>query len=450
MLRNNLNTICYADPYMFFTFNGIHSAKYNLLIENKNDLKIENSIGASSEFTSAMFQEGTYYLGTKRTQKTFKRKCAAEGITLSQYKQMMLWLTPGTTGFLTFDFNPWWGWEVVLDTVGDATFMDRNDKLLVEFELTFKTIGSYLARNYYETSLCFDEVKDPVEDDSGATTCNGYLDSTAFSNEYHIPVILMYSQDSEQNIYTLNILGINNAHQHLDYNCYVRTDIGTFFTVGTSNEGGIIKYVDTRLSANSSQDLFKWLGESNLVLLQDELIELSDTLIFNSQPEGIMQLNSKPPELIYPEIYSNYIKLTEKDIQQLQYNYYNCVCLTREKQKGSSFDTDEWGENAFSPQYETYVLYGEDLSSNLDSSINSGYQLNYDSNITSGYIYTESSSINSDFVDLQSLFLALPEGISLENYDTRPFTCYLAYGNLVQIQCNGTNAEVYVTSCNNL
>ena len=58
MLINN--SYYYEDKYMFFTFDGVHSSKYNLFIVNKNDLKIENSIGESSEYVSAMFQEGAY------------------------------------------------------------------------------------------------------------------------------------------------------------------------------------------------------------------------------------------------------------------------------------------------------------------------------------------------------------------------------------------------------
>ena len=56
----------YNDEFMYFTFNGIHSADYHLFIENSKELTLENSVGASSEYTNAMLQEGTYYMGTSR------------------------------------------------------------------------------------------------------------------------------------------------------------------------------------------------------------------------------------------------------------------------------------------------------------------------------------------------------------------------------------------------
>ena len=136
MLENRLekNYYWYNDNCMYFTFKGVRSSDYHLFIQNNKELTIENTVGASSEYINATLQEGTYYMGTSRKQKTFKRKCAAEGLTLQQYKEMMTWLSVGTTGELVFDNNPYWGWTVVLDMVGDATFVGNNNNLIVEFE----------------------------------------------------------------------------------------------------------------------------------------------------------------------------------------------------------------------------------------------------------------------------------------------------------------------------
>ena len=84
------NKYWYEDEFMYFTFAGVTSSKYNLFIENDKNMSIVNTIGASSTFSNAYKQEGTYYLGTSRTQKTFKRKCASRGLTLDQYRDMML------------------------------------------------------------------------------------------------------------------------------------------------------------------------------------------------------------------------------------------------------------------------------------------------------------------------------------------------------------------------
>ena len=190
------------DEFMYFTFNGIHSSQYHLFIENTKGLTLENSVGESTEFSNAMLQEGTYLLGTSRKQKTFKRKCAFEGLTLQEYKRMMKWLTAGTTGELVFDSNPYWGWSVVLDNVGDATFFGNDNFLVAEFDLTFKTIGTYLAHSVYSG------VWDSLDEDN--------IINSALTNHYGIPTILALDyrdHDLKEHIIELRLQNISNMNQ---------------------------------------------------------------------------------------------------------------------------------------------------------------------------------------------------------------------------------------------
>ena len=181
MLKNN--KYYYEDKYMYFTFGNIHSSKYNLFMVNGGDnLKFINNANSSSQFVNPQFQDRAYYTGTNSPQKTFPLDVAAEGLTLPQYKEMMLWLEAGTLGFLMFDSDPYWGWDVVLEKADDATYYEKADgTLIVQFKLTFKTVGTHNARGTSISALSVGDVNDEILVE---------IDSTS-NNEYHVPEIII-------------------------------------------------------------------------------------------------------------------------------------------------------------------------------------------------------------------------------------------------------------------
>lgn len=469
MLKNNL--YYNNDKYLYFSFNGVHSSEYNLFITNKDDLTIENSVGESSEYVSALFQEGSYYAGTKKTQKTFKRKCAAEGLTLSQYKRMMRWLTTGTTGFLVFDNNPWWGWTVVLDSVGDASIMERSDKLLVEFDITFKTVGPYFARNRY--AAYYNE----SNTDAGEilSTCNGRYNETAMCNEFGIPVIFMEESD---NIYNYFVQGVNNEHQHLDYEFILDTKNDQAFTLKHNKINYIALKtrplsVENRTVTASDDHRVKYYGESNLILCNDELIELKhDLLKSNHQPYGILQLQSTTPLEIKVTI-NKELRLIEfedeADFDLFVNNVdYNFLCLTKENR-----DSSCWGGNeGFYPSsFTSFIMYkGLDESSYgvpIEECVNSGIEV--DTTVNSG-IYFDVDT-NGGIVYVERGVLTIPSSVYNTMSDVTDFTeykCYIGKSNLVQItptkdyvkieeegktvikEKGNTQGTLTVVSCNNL
>ena len=184
MLRNN--KYYYEDKYMYFTFNNIHSSKYNLFMKNSgSDLKFINNANSSSQFINPQYQNRAYYSGTNSPQKTFPLDVAAEGLTLHQYKEMMLWLKAGELGFLVFDSNPYWGWDVVLDKADDATYYEKSDgTLIVEFKVTFKTVGTTLARSVWPSYFRVNS--------ENASNKYTLIDSSC-GNEYGVPEIVPFS-----------------------------------------------------------------------------------------------------------------------------------------------------------------------------------------------------------------------------------------------------------------
>ena len=221
MLKDN--RYYYEDQYMYFSFDGVHSSEYNLFMINSAQMTMENNAGESAEFVSAMFQEGVYYTGTKKTQKTFKRKCAAEGLSLSQYKRMMKWLTTGEQGMLSFDSNPYWGWNVVLTNVSDTSYALNNTDMVVELELTFKTIGNYLARNTVPATYTITPPSSSSDNDIQSSSCNQLYNSSMLSNIYGIPAIYVVDATHNDNYYTYKISVQSLCNQYQGVNLFNTT-----------------------------------------------------------------------------------------------------------------------------------------------------------------------------------------------------------------------------------
>ena len=304
----------YNDEYMYFSFNGHHSSKYHLFIQNTKDLTIENSIGATSEYSNAMMQEGTYYLGTSRKQKTFKRKCAAEIEDMRDYKRMMQWLTVGTTGELVFDSDRYWGWTVVLDTVGDSTFVKRGDLIIVEFEITFKTIGTYLAHAVYPATWDSDDA-------------NTYIDVIG-TNEYCIPPIVQdLDIESPGSVYsTFFVQNINNIKQDIivEITPDIQSgDITLDLTISHENNNYLIATFS--YGANYIEQTFTYDSERSTMHINGQVADENMYCTNLLQPNGILHLNSEEPIELYTEAMST---LTDED-------GYNCIYVTLDEE---SFD----------------------------------------------------------------------------------------------------------------
>ena len=286
MLNANKTGYYYEDEHLYFWFGDTHSSKYKLFIVSKNDLKIENDTGASTEYNNAMFQEGTYLLGTSRKQKTFKREVAAEGLTLAEYKNMMLWLCEGATGFLCFDSNPYWGWSVVLEKVGDATVTYGSQGMVVEFDLTWKTVGSYLARNRY--------------DSSGIVDPDGMLYKTYYmmnNNSYGLPSYWYVPDNTDSSYILYDVVNIGNIGQNFDY--YTTLNFGqNVFEVNTQFASTLINYAKVGIDTPSQGTNIKYLGASNLIFADELLAEEHPLFTNSSQTNGLLFMNGRAPLVI--------------------------------------------------------------------------------------------------------------------------------------------------------
>lgn len=330
MSNANKTNYSYTDNHLYFWFGDHHSSEYKLFIVAKNDLKIENSTAASTQYSNAMFQEGSYLLGTSRKQKTFKRKVAAEGLTLDEYKEMMLWLYEGATGTLYFDSNPYWGWNVVLETVSDANVYYSGNQLIVELDLTWKTVGSYLATNrYLSGGLDVEPISTSLYT---ITTGNpyglpGYFKSSTSSYEegrsgfnQYIYIVSLGNQYQYINC-TFNLLP-NEAHTYAPRIKIAEVKQHTHFT----------NYIDVELSALDTSVVLQYNGNSNFVFGDGALIEQHAKFQRNDQTNGLLTLDNKPPILV------ELSAINEKQTMYQNLGYTHLIEV-----QSLDFDTAPWG-----------------------------------------------------------------------------------------------------------
>ena len=217
-VNEGLNTpYYYLDDFMFFEFDGISSSTYNIFkINSGDDLVFHNSQNSSHEYVTPSYSNRTYYLGSKSGQKEFKWKCAGEGLTLPQIREVLAWLEEGKVGTLRDDHMGTWCYDVVVDSISDFNKWVQNDgTYIVEFDIAFKHIGSVFARSYYAAMT--PEVTTTTQAvPSTDIPTNNYgpesytAEELVATNEYGIPEVVITQVENETNKYKIRIARIGD------------------------------------------------------------------------------------------------------------------------------------------------------------------------------------------------------------------------------------------------
>ena len=327
MLRDN-RQYYYEDCYMYFTFAGVYSKQYNLFITNSKGFTKVNSVGGSVKTETPDYQNRNYYLGTTKSKKTIKIDVATEGLSYDKYKEMMSWLEEGRTGFLYFDSDADWGWDVVISKMGDATQNFTQHGGVYEFNIQFDTIGSYCARSPWDNII---DITSPFTAAANDRTAA----EMSISNKAGVPEVV-YAADSGgfKEIY---LPSISNRDGYLDYSFEPGSNINLEIqklTNKTNNEyTTYVKYAGTY---NLSNPRLKYLGASNYVVVNDSSIIENDenfVLTESNQNNGLLVLDgytyfSRDYYTIDSPL-SQELRLTlrQDDIDRIQYwnNLYICI-----------------------------------------------------------------------------------------------------------------------------
>ena len=188
MLENNL---IYQDDYMYFTFNGIYSKDYNLMIQNNiDDLKIITNDGASIDYVSPKYQNGRYMMGVTRSHRSIPHKLVANGITRREANQIATWLATGEYGPLVYDYASDWQYNVVVSKLGDINLYPIDTKrFIVSFDITFETIEGTDAENVQDAVIMLDDLQ--LYTDAQGSSDQAYY---GLNNSKLIPAIACYNK----------------------------------------------------------------------------------------------------------------------------------------------------------------------------------------------------------------------------------------------------------------
>ena len=372
MLNDNKQYF-YQDCYMYFTFAGVYSKRYNLFITNSKGFTKVNTVGGSVKTETPDYQNMNYYLGTAKSKKTFKIDVACEGLSYEQYKEMMDWLEEGKTGFLYFDSDVDWGWDVVISKIGDATQNFTYHGGVYEFNIQFDTIGTYYARSPWDLWV---DVKNVFT----STAVNG--DRTAaektIANKYGVPEIVVTSTASGyKDIY---LPSVSNRSGYIDYiqdssgpgRINLIIDKQTNFAATSDSDKYIsyIKYVGTSsLDATS----LKYLGASNYIIVNDSsIIEGEEKIVLTAsyQNNGLMTVNGYTP--IARDNYTigsqnvTELQLYQEDLNIIQYwnNLYICIAWP-DRTNTNTYGQELYNNGAYPYKFYSCIWFDPQISGGI-------------------------------------------------------------------------------------
>ena len=369
MQRDNNQGYYYEDQFMYFNFNGIHSSQYNLFMINKGDnIKIITDTKSKTEFLSPSYQNFTYFLGTTDTQKEFKYNCAAEDLTFAQCGELFQWLKQGTLGFLILDSNPDWGYDAVLENVSDAiTTPIGANRYIVEFDVTFKTVGTYLASSVYPSSL--DEI-DEISSNQIEGTDYTYRDKTIL-NEYGIPEIDCVNirpTNKNTNKYTINLPGVCNEYSYVDFYFDSAERRNLYLKINKKELNSFVTYVyyNTKDTTLRNAEFKSKLG---FLIIGDTLAETLSGEVIGEQTKGLLSFDNQKPipiQITAEKINGTQLTLDETDVNNYSMLTNKFICCVKkiesEPYSGSSYENAN--SNGYRYSYQSQIWYDKALSNN--------------------------------------------------------------------------------------
>ena len=354
MLKSNYK---YEDEYMYFTFKGVHSSKYNIVIQNDiEDLKLYVNSNISIDFTSPKNQNGQYVLGVSRPQRKIPLNIVAENLTRKDVIEIAKWLKSGSIGELGFDFSPDWVYDVILTTDKDINLYPIDDEYFtMSWELEFSTVNSSCARSKQKGWVQYE--KDKSEIDETTTASRYIIQQTSINNFLGIPILQLNNpededeeQDEEQ--YTshtimINHIGTLNTNINIKYNRLYNKDNtqeddtqednaqedNTQEDNAQEKDFSLLLYCNNenylRLNGKiKTGDIIEYKGANNLVFKNNKIIqELDDTQV----DYNIFSLNLKSPGA--PILVKSRNEL-ETLVNETPYSYF--VCKSK-KSVGTAF-----------------------------------------------------------------------------------------------------------------
>lgn len=194
----------YADNYVGFTWNNIHSSSFNCFIENTGHLEFVGAPDFSNNFVSPAFQTRTYYTGMQNSSKKFTLNLVFYQLTLQELNAAFHWLDRTIVSDLFFDYEPYWKYSCKLSSIGNmekyvtGRTMYRGKpcdlylcRVAVQFETVYhpEAISTYVAYKYSD-----DAGKDALFHDYSRSTGSDYLPFAEYGYDT-VPLSTKYNEE---------------------------------------------------------------------------------------------------------------------------------------------------------------------------------------------------------------------------------------------------------------
>lgn len=146
--------------YTYFTFDGVSSKKYNLIIENGGeDLTFPSQPDFDNQITSPLYQDTSYLMGVNKKDRSFNLKCWIDRADRGTINAIIDWLSVDKIGDLVFDYNPNFKYKVKVKNLSDFMHFAVNEdailrsytesyQLLVDNKITVRYEPENIIRIY--------------------------------------------------------------------------------------------------------------------------------------------------------------------------------------------------------------------------------------------------------------------------------------------------------------
>ena len=134
--------------YLYFTFDGISSEIYNIIIQNKGeDLSYPSQPNFENQLVSPLYQGTNYLAGVNTSARVFDFNCWAHALTRRQIIDLQNWLSVNKVGYLVTDYNPDFKYKVKVNSITPFKHVPFNedDTVNYEFVVSFITIDDFAA-----------------------------------------------------------------------------------------------------------------------------------------------------------------------------------------------------------------------------------------------------------------------------------------------------------------
>lgn len=234
------------DKYLGFTYNDIKlnmssTADFKGFIENSgNDLSFFNTPAFTNEFAVPNFGNRTFYLGNTKNNRTFSLKIQLDKINMKTYREFLAWLSPDSTGILSFDYNSKYGYKVKLENITTSEYHIAETISGVDFYYIDLTVDFITLEHYAAEWIEGDVYWDSLDSDH----------QNLVNNNFNIPFM---EYDIEYDYYT-----IYNFHNIVNY-----------FIIEFDNNLTITEESEDIVQITSAGDNAKYYSEFGIAIKAD-------------------------------------------------------------------------------------------------------------------------------------------------------------------------------------